>query len=225
MRRELNISAGELFDLIRPAMLLVSALLSIWILANARKHFSFLVALLWALATFFLTPIVLPIYLIVLLLRRGSALRNEARWQLTVPLIYGVVIIAGITVYLANERKGVDAHLARAAYAKLRGNHSEAIAEYRAALLEKDDPHTRKLLGLELIESDQWTEALGELRKAEAEGEPDDLVIFKIASLLDLLKLPGQAQLEYKRFLESGLCLQPLPDKRCETARSRIQGP
>jgi tetratricopeptide (TPR) repeat protein len=206
-------------------MLLVSALLSIWILANARKHFSFLVALLWALATFFLTPIVLPIYLIVLLLRRGSALRNEARWQLTVPLIYGVVIIAGITVYLANERKGVDAHLARAAYAKLRGNHSEAIAEYRAALLEKDDPHTRKLLGLELIESDQWTEALGELRKAEAEGEPDDLVIFKIASLLDLLKLPGQAQLEYKRFLESGLCLQPLPDKRCETARSRIQGP
>jgi len=206
-------------------MLIVSALLSTWILSNARKHFSFVFALLWALATFFLTPIVLPIYLLVLLLRRGSALRKEVRWKLGIPLVYGVVIIAGITLYLANERKGVDAHLARAAYAKLRGNHPETIAEYRAALLEKDDPHTRKLLGLELIESGYWTEALGELRKAEDEGEPDDLVIFRIASLLDLLKLPGQAQVEYKRFLESDLCIQPLPDRRCETARSRIQEP
>jgi hypothetical protein len=81
------------------------------------------------------------------------------------------------------------------------------------------------LLGLELIESGYWTEALGELRQAEDEGEPDDLVIFRIASLLDLLKLPGQAQVEYKRFLESDLCIQPLPDRRCETARSRIQEP
>lgn len=206
-------------------MLILSALLSTWILANARKHFSIVVALLWALATFFLTPIVLPIYLIVLLLRRGTDLRNQVRWKLAIPLAYGFVIIAGITVYLANERRGVDAHLARAAYAKLRANHPEAIAEYRAALLERDDPHTRKLLGLELSELGYWTEALGELRKAEQEGEPDDLVIFQIASLLDLLKLPNQAQVEYKRFLGSGLCLQPLPDPRCETARSRIQKP
>ena len=206
-------------------MLIVSALLSTWILSNARKHFSFLVALLWALATFILTPIILPIYLIALLLRRGRAVPNEVPWKLAIPLVYCVVIIAGITVYLANERKGVDAHLARAAYAKLRGNHPETIAEYRAALLEKDDPHTRKLLGLELIESGQWTEALGELRKAEREGEPDDLVIFRIASLLDLLRLPSQAQLEYKRFLESDLCIQPLPDPRCERARRRIQEP
>ena len=218
----LTISAGELFELIRPAVLIVSVLLSTWVFASARQRFSFLSALLWAFASFFLTPIVLPLYLIVLLFRRGTPHR-QIRWKLLIPLVYALLVLAGVSLYLRQQNRGVDAHLARAEYSKLRGNRVETIAEYRAALLEQDDPHTRKLLGIELYESGYWTEALGELRKAEQEGESDDLVIFRIAKLLDLLNLTSQAQLEYKRFLESGLCVQPLPDPRCKSARSRIQ--
>ena len=87
--------------------------------------------------------------------------------------------------------------MARAAYAKIRGNRVRSIAEYRAALLEQDDPHTRKLLGIELFEAGYLTEALAELRRAERDGEKDDLVILRIASLLEALGQPHQARLEY----------------------------
>ncbi|HKR61072.1 MAG TPA: hypothetical protein VJS64_15235 [Pyrinomonadaceae bacterium] len=216
----INISAGD-FELIKPAVLFLSALLSTWVFASARKRFSFLVALLWALASFFLTLIVLPLYLIVLLGRRGTSHR-QVSWKLIAPLIYALLVIAGISFYLYKQSRGVDVHLARAAHAKLRGNHLKAIAEYRAALREEDDPHTRKLLGIELFESDQWTEALSELRRAERDGEQDDLVILRIASLLDTLGQPNQAQLEYRRFLESPLCTQPATDRRCETVRRQL---
>jgi hypothetical protein len=219
---QIKISAGELFELIKPAVLILSALLSTWVFISARRRFSFLFALLWALASFFLTPIVLPLYLMVLLFRRGI-IHRQLRWKLLAPLAYALFMLAGVGVYLRQQNQGVDFHLARAEHSKLRGNRTETIAEYRAALLEQDDPHTRKLLGIELYESGYWTESLGELRKAEQEGESDDLVIFRIATLLDLLNLTSQAQLEYKRFLESGSCVQPLPDLQCESARKRIQ--
>ena len=92
-------------------------------------------------------------------------------------LAYASLVIGGISFYLYRESRGVDVHLARAAQARLRGDHLRAGAEYRAALSEEDDPHTRKLLGIELFESKQLTEALSELRRAENEGEHDDLVI------------------------------------------------
>lgn len=223
MIRQINISAGELFDLIRPAVLILSALLSIWVLASARKRFSFLIALLWAAATFFLTPIVLPLYLIVLLFRRGRPFSRQPRWRFAGPLVYGLAVVGGIALYLNNQNRGVDVHLARAAYAKIRGNRVDAIEEYRAALQEEDDPHTRKLLGVELFESGYWTEALSELRRAEHGGERDDLVILRIASLLDALDQPNQARLEYQRFLSSPLCTQPVPDWRCGTARDLLE--
>jgi tetratricopeptide (TPR) repeat protein len=221
--RQINISAGELFDLIRPAVLILSALLSIWVLASARKRFSFLIALLWAAATFSLTPIVLPLYLIVLLFRQGTPLSRRPRWRFVAPLVYGLVVISGIVFYLHNQNRGVDVHLARAAYAKIRGNRADAIAEYRSALQEEDDPHIRKLLGVELFELGRWTEALSELRRAEHGGEQDDLVILRIGSLLDALDQPHQARLEYQRFLLSPLCTQPVPDWRCETTRVLLE--
>lgn len=223
MSPQFNISANELFELIRPAVIILSALLSTWVFASARKRFSFLVALLWALATLFLTPIVFPIYLIVLLVRRQRDLLTSIRWRLMAPLIYLAVVASGIALYFYQQSRGVDAHLARAVYARMHGNRLQTIAEYRAALREKDDAHTHKLLAIELRGLGDWTEALAEFRLAEKGGEPDDLVILNIASLLQLLNQPSQAQLEYKRFLESGLCVQPLPDPRCESARSRIQ--
>ena len=223
MSRQINISAGELFDLIRPAVLILSALLSVWVLASARKRFSFLIALLWAAATFFFTPIVLPLYLVVLLFRRGRSLSRQPRWRFAVPLAYGLVAVGGIALYLHKQNRGVDVHLARAAYAKIRGNHAAAITQYRAALQAEDDPHIRKLLGVELFESGHWREALSELRRAEHGGEQDDLVILRIGSLLDALDQPHQARLEYKRFILSPLCAQPVPDWRCETTRTLLE--
>ena len=217
---QIKFSAGD-FELIRPAVLVLSGLLSTWVFVSARERFSFLVALLWALASFFLTPIVLPLYLIVLLVRRGSPHR-EVRWKLLAPLVYALVVLAGMSVYLRQQNRGVDAHLARAEHAKLRGDHLKAIEEYQAALREEDDPHTRKLLGVELFESHQWTESLAELRRAERDGEQDDFVILRIGSLLEVLGLPNQAELEYRRFLESPTCIQPVPDKRCQIPKSLV---
>jgi tetratricopeptide (TPR) repeat protein len=221
----INISAGELFDLIRPAVLVLSALISTWVLASARKRFPFTVALLWALATFFLTPVVFPIYLLVLIIRRGIPSQRQLRLRIIIPLAYGLLLMAAIGLYLYKQNSGVDVHLAQAAYAKLRGNRATTIAEYRKALLEDNDPHTRKLLGIELFEAGYWTEALSELRRAEHDGEQDDLMIFRIAGLLDVIGQPNQARLEYKRFLESPLCTEALPDRRCEIARGLMEKP
>ena len=66
-------------------------------------------------------------------------------------------------------------------------------------------------------------EALSELRRAEQGGEQDDLVILRIGSLLDALDQPHQARLEYQRFILSPLCTQPVPDWRCETARTLLR--
>lgn len=95
-------------------------------------------------------------------------------------------------------------------------------SQYRAALRDNDDPHTHKLLGIELGAAGYWTDALSELRLAERGGEPDDLSIFRIANLLAVLNLPNQARLEYQRFLNSGACLQNPPDSLCETARRSV---
>ena len=203
-------------------MLILSALISTLVFASARRHLSFLSALLWALATFFLTPIVLPLYLILLLVRRATPDPRPLRWKLIAPLMYGLLMSGGVVLYLYDQGGGVDAHLARAEHAKLRGNRAKTIAEYKAALALEDDPHTRKLLGVELFNAGYGAAALSELRLAEQRGEPDDLMILRIAGLLNALNQPGQARLEYKRFLESRLCLQAVPDERCEIARKRL---
>jgi hypothetical protein len=218
----INISAGELFELIRPATLILSALISTWVFAGARRRFPFYVALLWALGTLLFLPIVLPLYVIAVLIWRRSESRSHPRWPIIMPLIYVAAVLGGTLFYLRQERRGVDAHLAQAAYAKVRGNHREAITQYQAALLESDDPHIHKLLAIELNAMHYWTEALAEFRLAEKGGEPDDLIALHIAGLLNVLNQPNQARLEYQRFLDSSLCTQKLPDERCELARKRL---
>lgn len=218
----INISAGELFELIRPAALILSALISTWVFASARRRFPFYIALLWAVATLLLLAIVLPLYVIAVLIWHPSESRSHPRWPIIVPLIYGTAVLGGTLIYLRQETRGVDAHLAQAAYAKVRGNHREAIAQYQAALSESDDPHIHKLLAIELSAMNYWTEALAEFRLAEKGGEPDDLIILRIAQLLDNLNQPNQAEIEYQRFLDSAICTQALPDERCELARKRM---
>ena len=89
-------SAGELFDLIMPAASVVSALLSTWVFASARRRFRFYYAIALAIGTFFLPLIVFPIYLVIILWRK----RNDSppRWRYTLPLLYAVIVLAGIVI-------------------------------------------------------------------------------------------------------------------------------
>ena len=73
MTFKLDISAGEFFELIRPSVLVLSALVSTWVLASARRHrFTTYVAIAWAVVTLFFPLIALPLYLIARLIRRRT---------------------------------------------------------------------------------------------------------------------------------------------------------
>ena len=162
--------AGELFDLIRPVVLLISALISTWVLASARKRFPLYVALAWAAGTLFFPLIVTPLYLAVLLLWRHPA--RAPRWLWLLPLAYGVAVIAALSLYFYVDHKSVDAHLARATQAKLVDDHATAIREYRQALTIENNPHTRKLLAIELAENGNSNDSISEFRLAQQGGEP-----------------------------------------------------
>ncbi len=228
-----DISAGGFFELIRPAVLVLSALASIWVLTSARRNrFLNYAAIGWALGTLFFPLITLPLYLIARFIRRpheGAEARKASssspatRWRVAIPLGYAALVLSLTGLYLYWDHQSVDGHLARAAQAKISGKRGETIDEYRAALKLEDNPHTRKLLALELSGTGDWTGALGELRKAEEGGESDDLMSLYMATLLDSLNLPNQATLEYQRFLASAICNQPLPDERCAEASERVQ--
>jgi tetratricopeptide (TPR) repeat protein len=234
----LNISAGEFFDLIRPAVLICSALLSTWVLTNARqRRFPIYISAAWALGTLFFPLIIFPLYLIAqsIAKRRERPLPNSpsgqsanpsqsvVRWQITVSLLYAAVVLFSTGLYLYRDYRSLDAHLARAAQARLTGERSRAINEYRVALEIEDNPHTHKLLAIQLAEAGDWTEALAHFRLAERGGEPDNLISFRSATMLDALNNPLEAVFEYQRFLQSGACTQQLPDYRCAVARARVK--
>ena len=234
MTFKFDISAGEFFELIRPTVLLLSAVVSIWVLASARRHqFSIYVAVASALGTLFFPLVTLPLYLVARFIRQrnlqrpktGKTISSSAasHGRVAIPLVYAGIVFSLIAFYLYSDHQSVDAHLARATQAKLTGKRGEMIDEYRAALALDDNPHTRKLLALELADAGDWTGALFELRTAEQGGETDDLMAFRIATLLDSLNLPNQATLEYQRFLESRACTQPVPEERCAGANVRVQ--
>lgn len=90
-------SAGELFDLIMPAVSVISALLSTWVLASARRRFRLHYAIALAIGTLLLPLIVFPIYLVIMLWRRRSD--SPPRWRYTLPLLYAVIVLAGTVIY------------------------------------------------------------------------------------------------------------------------------
>jgi hypothetical protein len=166
----LNISAGELFELLRPIVAVISILLSAWVLASARKRFSTLFAFAWTIGTLFLPLVVLPVYLSVILIWQWPARSRRLRWLL--PLAYATILLAGVFLVFWHERGSVDENLARATQAKLRDDYATAIDCYRDALATRNDPHIRKLLAIELANAGELNEAVRELRLAEEGGEP-----------------------------------------------------
>lgn len=227
-------SAGEFFDLVRPTFLIVSALLSIFVFANAQRNgFRAFSAVLWALATFFLPLVVLPLYLFCRLSytkkdgAEGARLQSNSRMRLVserflLPFFYGIAIFALIALSQYREYNAIDAYLARAQQAQLGNNRPLAIREYKAALALEDDAHTHKLLGIELYNAGDFGGALSEFRLAERGGEDDATLPFRIGVLLELLNQRNQAVVEYKRFLYGEACLTVPHDHRCEVAAERI---
>jgi len=203
-------------------------------LASARKRFPFYQSLLWSLGTLFFPLIVLPLYFIALLLRNrqvvtaptespASLSAESVKWRFAAPLIYAALVLMSIAVYLYRDAVSVDEHLARAAQHRINDETAQTITEYKQALELEDNPHTHKLLAIELAKMQYWTDALSEFRLALKGGEPDDSIHFSLGLLLDQIELPGEANLEYDAFLNTATCLREPADGRCEEARQRVR--
>ena len=138
------------------------------------------------------------------------------------PLFYALAALSAGAIYLYRDYHSFDAHLARAANARLRNRRDATIREYRAALRLSDDAHTHKLLAVQLAEDGQTEAALAEFRAAERGGEPDELLTLRIGSALDALGRTGEAAGEYQKFLQGISCAPPAPDARCSDALARL---
>ncbi|HEX8131542.1 MAG TPA: hypothetical protein VF527_20770 [Pyrinomonadaceae bacterium] len=137
-------------------------------------------------------------------------------------LLYTFALLCAGAVYFYRDYYSFDAHLTRAANARLVNRRDDAIREYRAALRIIDDAHTHKLLAVQLAEGGQTESALAEFRAAERGGEPDELLALRIASALDALGRAKEAAGEYQKFLQGSLCVRPAPDARCAEAAARL---
>ncbi len=212
-------SASELFDLVRPVVVVASVLLSTWILFSSRRRFPFYQALLWAIATYLFPLIVVPLYWVVLLWKNPEGY-SHVKHRFIVPLTYLVLILGIATSYKYFDDRSVDAYLARAANAKVRSDPMSAIREYREALKIEDTAHTRKLLAVTLEEAGLYAEAITEFRAAEGGGEPDDSIHYNLGLLLERSNQKEQSISEFERFVSSETCSHV--DDRCDAARQRI---
>ncbi len=212
-------SAGELFELVRPAALLISALVSTWVLASARKRFPLYQSFLWAIGTLSFTLIVFPLYLTAILFRRRRYFSLPS--QFVIPLLYATVVLSSIGIYEYRSNRSADACMARATQAKVNNQREIAIKEYKQALELEDDPHTHKLLAIELADSGYSTDAISEFRLAQQGGEPDDSITFRLGLLLERINHNGEARLAFQEFLLTPLCLRS--DYRCEVARQKVE--
>jgi len=150
----------------------------------------------------------------------------KAGWRgLALPVAYAAALLMLGGVYYALDRRDFDAHFARAKRARLRGDAARAAAEYRAALRLREDAHTRKLLGLELLRDGRAGEALEEIRAAARGAEPDDSLPFHEARALDALARREEAAESYRRFAAGPACAREPADPRCAAARERTGPP
>lgn len=149
--------------------------------------------------------------------------RANAPRKLALPLLYALALLSIVAVYFYRDYHSFDAHIARAANARMLNQRAAAIREYRAALRLSDDAHAHKLLAVQLAEDGQLEAALSEFRAAERGGEPDELLPLRTAHTLDALGRPAEARLEYQKFLREDLCTRPTPDALCAEASARAE--
>ena len=208
MTFKFELSAGEFFELIRPTVLVLSALASIWVLASARRHrFPNYVVIGWALGTFLFPLITLPLYLIARFTRRSDRPANfgarksstslpAPRWRVGIPLAYAAVVLSLIGFYLYWDQQSVDDHLARAAQAKVRGNRAGTIDEYRAALKLEDNPQREVVACEKTWRYCDWTRAWSNFQGGTG-GEIDDRMALLYATCL-IRSTSQKGTLEYK---------------------------
>ena len=137
-------------------------------------------------------------------------------------LLYTAALVVAGAAYFYADYRSFDARLARAERAKLYRRPEEAAREYRAALRLREDAHTRKLLGLELLRAGRAAEALDEFGAAARAPDPDDSLHFHTAAALDALTRRAEAEDAYRRFVASRLCAPPSLEERCDEARARL---
>src|SRR6185295_113071 len=87
-------------------------------------------------------------------------------WRFSLPLLYAAVVLCSIGIYIYRDTRSVDAHLSRANHDRIHDEMGKTIQEYEAALALEDNPHTHKLLAIELAEAGYWTDAISEFRLA-----------------------------------------------------------
>ncbi|HEV7903279.1 MAG TPA: hypothetical protein VGO96_05510, partial [Pyrinomonadaceae bacterium] len=152
--------------------------------------------------------------------------RAPLRWrrELALPLLYALALLSFGALRFYRDYHSFEAHLSRAANARLLNQRAAAIREYRAALRLSDDAHTHKLLAVQLAEDGQTEAALAELRAAERAGGDDDALLpYRIAQTLDALGRRAEADLEYQKLTQGSLCALPSPDALCAEASARVQ--
>lgn len=247
----MQISFGSLAEMFGPAAFALAALLSTWVLYDARRRAHKLPRVAaWTLSTLLFPPIIFPLYLVSRIFdrRQQDSQEQEAPEpplsgdeaagsddsdapapsakpprRLALPALYLLALALPGALYFYRDYQSLDAHLARASEAKLHERTERAISEYRAALSLADDPHTRKLLGLELARAGRSEEALSEFIAAERAGDPDALLPFRIASALDALGRTAEAEAAYRKFLQSQACApESAPQRICAQARARL---
>ena len=213
-------SAGEMFDLVRPAATVLATLVSTSILASARRRFSLHHSFLWAGLALFIPLVIVPIYLATLLILHPSRI-GHVKHRFALPIVYLATLLGIFAIDEYQDRHSVDSHLAQASFAKVSSEQLTAIQQYREALKVEDNAHTHKLLALSLMEAGLANEAINEFRIAEAEGEPDDEIHLHLGNLLDKLNHKDEAKVEYRRFLMSKTCFEV--DQRCDSAREMLK--
>jgi tetratricopeptide (TPR) repeat protein len=224
---KLQISVGDLSEIFGPVLFLVAAFLSARVFYDSRRRGSSALAVAgWTILTLLLPPVILPLYLTA---RMREPHSSTGPRRLAAPIVYFLVLVLAGGAYFYRDYTSFDAHFGRARRAQLLSRRESAIREFRSALEKRDDPHTHKLLGMELLGARRWEEALSEFRAAELGGEPDPTVFFREAFALEMLERPADAAVDYQRFLESEACTRSEPDTLCGQAMARlsllIQGP
>ena len=91
-----------MFDLLMPVAYVLSALLSTWVLASARRRFQIYFAFALAIGTLLLPLIVFPIYLVLMLWWKKD--RPPQRWRYALPLVYATIALMCIGAYFYLER-------------------------------------------------------------------------------------------------------------------------